>query len=375
MPKLHARKRPLLVALSTTLLAACGGSTTPVDAIADVSADRAADIGTDANADTPRDVAAERASDVGTDANTDVVDIAPADTTTDTSTDADAGPDPYGIYNHDGSDTVTMFTASLTNGSSSFMLNVYVPGSSGTHPVVSLSPGLQQPAVAYRPYGQRLASHGIITLIRDDPGVFVNTTAVTADIVYTIATWLPAQNTSATSPLMGRVDLGHVGLAGHSRGGKGSLIAAEMGLHGTVHAWFGLDPVDSSSFSGGVQARTTLASVGIPTAFLGCSVSSSCSPAADNYLVLYALTPSPSVALTGVGAGHTQLEDPASCAVCGVCTPMGTAATSTVLAYAVRYLTAFFARELLGDTSVGPTFDGAGAPLDIAAGLITRMSR
>ena len=43
---------------------------------------------------------------------------------------------------------------------------------------------------------------------------------------------------------------------------------------------------------------------------------------------------------------------------------------STVLGYSVRYLAAFFARELLGDKSVGAAFEGAGATADVKAGLI-----
>jgi hypothetical protein len=56
--------------------------------------------------------------------------------------------------------------------------------------------------------------------------------------------------------------------------------------------------------------------------------------------------------------------------LCFICTPFGTAANQVVLGYSVRYLTAFFARELLGDVSVGETFDGAGAQADVASGLI-----
>ena len=41
-----------------------------------------------------------------------------------------------------------------------------------------------------------------------------------------------------------------------------------------------------------------------------------------------------------------------------------------MLAYSQRYLTAFFARELLDDASVGATFEGAGALGDVAAGLV-----
>jgi hypothetical protein len=71
-----------------------------------------------------------------------------------------------------------------------------------------------------------------------------------------------------------------------------------------------------------------------------------------------------------------QFEDLANCPLCGfACTPMGTANSQTVLDDAIRYLTAFFARELLGDSSVGPLFQGAGAPADEASGAITIVSK
>ena len=278
-------------------------------------------------------------------------------------------------YDHDGPGTQTTFTSQLTNGASTFTVHVYLPGSPGAHPVVSLSPGLQQPASAYAPYAKRLASWGIVVLVRDDPGAFSPTPGETADIVYTIATWLPAENASAASPLNGKIDLARVGLSGHSRGTQATLVAAENDLKGKVKSWFGLDAVDSSTLSNGAQSRTALPAIGIPTAFIGGSVSSSCSPAADNYEVLYAVAPSPSVKITGVGAGHTQFEDPATCAVCGLCTPSGTADGAVVLAYAVRYMTAFFARELLGDATVGAAFEGAGALADVAAGRVQVTSK
>ena len=53
----------------------------------------------------------------------------------------------------------------------------------------------------------------------------------------------------------------------------------------------------------------------------------------------------------------------------------GTADASGVLTYSVRYLTAFFARELLGDKSVGNAFEGAGAAADVKAGLIQISSK
>jgi hypothetical protein len=154
------------------------------------------------------------------------------------------------------------------------------------------------------------------------------------------------------------------------------LLVAEHELAGKVVAWFGLDPVDNQfGMVPGAFARTDLPDIGIPTTFLGASVTSNCAPAADSYPTLYPLAPSPSVLIVGEGAGHTQLESPDACTACTICTPEGTADPKVVLAYAIRYMTAFFARELLDDASVGATFDGAGGPEDVAAGLVTISSK
>jgi hypothetical protein len=289
---------------------------------------------------------------------------------------ADSATGDPGRYDRDGAETYSTSTASVTNTPRTFTVTVYTPSSAGPHAVVTINPGLAQPAAGYAPYAKRLASHGFVVLLRDDPGPLTSTTDVESDLVYTVDVWLRAQaGADAGGALSGKVDMTRVGLAGHSRGGKTSLLAAERGLKGKVKAWFGLDPVDSNAASGGAQARDFLATIGIPTGYLGASVTSTCSPAADNYAVLYAANPSPSVLITGVGAGHTQLQDPGACVACGLCTPAGTADTAVVLAYAVRYLTAFFARELLGDASVGVAFQGAGAPNDVAAGRVTVASK
>jgi hypothetical protein len=81
------------------------------------------------------------------------------------------------------------------------------------------------------------------------------------------------------------------------------------------------------------------------------------------------------VLITAVNASHTEFELQSACVDCGVCVPMGTANQQVVLAYAVRYLTAFFARELLGVASVGTTFQGAGGTADQAAGLVQITSK
>jgi hypothetical protein len=282
-------------------------------------------------------------------------------------------------FDQNGPIAFTTTTAMVQNGADSFTENIYLPSSAGAHPVVSLTPGLQQPTAAYAPYAERLASYGIVVLVRDDPGLLVQSQIIAADLAYVIATWLPAQNADASSPLHAAVDLTKVGLTGHSRGGQASLLAAEGALLGHVVAWFGIDPDDPGTIDGFTEsselAAKNLGSVGIPTTFLGGQVATFCTPANINYQVLYAAAPSPSVLITAVNASHTEFEVQSACVDCGVCVPMGTANQQVVLAYAVRYLTAFFARELLGVASVGTTFQGAGATADQAAGLVQITSK
>jgi dienelactone hydrolase len=276
-------------------------------------------------------------------------------------------------YGQDGPDAVTMKSFTVSRNGSTFTEIGWIPTSSGAHPVVILSSGLQQPAAAYAPYGKRLASWGVIALLRDDPGILGQTSTVVDDVAYLANTWLAAQNADSSSALFGRVDTGRVGLAGHSRGGQVSLLAAEGALKGSTKAVFGLDPVDGSM--SGATARGAMATIGVPIAFIGettdSSGSSACAPAADNYQVLYTAAATPALAITAVGADHTQFEDPASCSFCTLCTA-GTADGKVVLAYSVKYLMTFFARELNADASIDATLGSAG---DVAAGLVSVQSK
>lgn len=279
-----------------------------------------------------------------------------------------------GRYGSDGPLTGTPVTASVSGGASStFNVTIYIPSGAGPYPTIMLSSGLEQPALAYVPYATRLSSWGIVTILRDDPGVLANTADIVTDVSYIITTWLPAQNTDSSSPLFGKVDATKLGLAGHSRGGYVSLMSAEQGALGKIKGVFGLDPVDTSPSAG-----TALATIGVPLAFIGETTDSTgnnaCAPAGSNYQALYGDAASPITAITANNADHTMFEDSSNCEFCSLCTA-GSADQATVLAYSVRYLTAFFARVLQGDTSVGVTFNGAGAQSDIASGAITLESK
>lgn len=286
--------------------------------------------------------------------------------------DAATGEGPYGS---NGPSSVTTASFQVPSPNGTFTTTGYIPAGAGPFPVVVLSSGFFQTALAYAPYANRLASWGIVTLTRDDPNLGESTPNVVSDVEYTVKTWLAATNADSTSALYGKVDTTRVGLAGHSRGGQIALLSGE-GLQGDIKGVFGLDPVDQST-APDPEARTTLATIGVPIAMIGettDSAASSCAPAADNYQVLYAAASSPAVAITAIDADHTMFEDPAHCSFCTLCTA-GTASQPVVLATAVRYLTAFFARELLGDASVGAAFQGAGASQDEAMGIITLVSK
>lgn len=310
----------------------------------------------------------------GSAAGTDAGSFADASSTTDAAGDAAAGG--YGPYGGDGPASVTTAMLQVPAPNGTFTTTAYIPGSQGAHPVVILSSGFFQTAAAYAPYAHRLASWGMLTLLRDDPNLAEQTPNIADDVAYTVTTWLSATNGDASSALHGQIDTTKIGLAGHSRGGQIALLAAEGGAHGLVRGVFGLDPVDTS-MSGSPQARTQIASIGVPLAFIGETTDSSaqgCAPATDNYQVLYAAAVSPAVAITAIDADHTMFEDPTQCSFCSACTA-GTANAAQVLAYAERYLTAFFARELEGDATVGPAFAGAGANQDVAAGLTQIVSK
>jgi predicted dienelactone hydrolase len=297
---------------------------------------------------------------------------------------ADLAPPPApNDYDQDGpyGSTETMVDVDGPNGW--FTIDVFVPSSTGPCPVVMLSGGLEQPATAYAPYAKRLASWGIATILRDDPGYIGGRPGsppivqLADEISAVVVTWLSGQSVAQpgpNDPLAGRVALDKVGLAGHARGGQTSLYAIETGAKGKVRAFFGIDPVDAHRLNQ-PDARARLGSIAIPTVFLGETTDGNdCTPTADNFQALYAAAPSPSLEITALNAGASQFEDANACAFCGYCTD-GTTAAATVLAYSKKYLTAFFARELNGDAHVGATLDGAGLPADTAAGLVKSTSK
>jgi len=352
--------------LVCVVLAACGGSQTSAEG-----------SGADAGTDGPSSSSSSSSSSGGgttTDSGTSTQDGGGTTGQDGGETPHDAGTGGLDVgagsgakYASDGPVAYTVQHMTLSNAGRSWGESVYLPSTSGLHPVVTVNAGTQQVNAAYAIYGKRLASYGIIALTQDDEGALAPTPNVVDDVTYVITTWVPANLASSA-------DMTRVGLSGHSRGGKATLLAAENALKGKVKAWFGLDPVDVD-FLGSPGALPNIGTIGIPLGFAGATVSSNCSPADANYQVYYAAAAPPDVAVSVEGAGHFDFLDQSQAIAESYCTPEGTIDGTLALDTAAHYLMAFFARELLGDSSVGPAFDGVGAQADIAAGIIAVESK
>ena len=147
-----------------------------------------------------------------------------------------------GKYDADGRHRVSIETLSVPSGNGPFATAAYIPGGRGPFPVVILSSGFLQKGAAYAPYARRLASWGIITLLRDDPTILsdlgqkadlresrpdsidkptltdqINATGMTnriaSDLLYEFDWLAGAANKDPASPLYRKVDGDHIGPA------------------------------------------------------------------------------------------------------------------------------------------------------------------
>jgi dienelactone hydrolase len=89
---------------------------------------------------------------------------------------------------------------------------------------VAVVPGFVSPESSIRQWGPFLASHGIVAVTIGVPGT--DQPNVRATKLLGTLEGLKAENTRSGSPLMGKLDLTRLGLAGWSMGGGGTLIAA-----------------------------------------------------------------------------------------------------------------------------------------------------
>ncbi len=243
------------------------------------------------------------------------------------------------------------------------------------HPVVVLSPGFTIDRKEYTHYGTRLASYGLVAVLQDSGNEFNH--AAYRDGTIALLDWLTSPTGTDATRLMGRLDLTRLGLAGHSLGGKISVLVAAQDTR--VKALFGIDPVDGNTPPALPVVGKIALPTGIPIAFVGETTSEigtpPCAPAGENYAAFYSDAPSPAFAITVAGAAHGDFVDNfALCLTCGFC-PGGTAPKSRTNALAVKYAAAYFLWALAGDARARDYFTSAAFQSDIALGYITFVQK
>ena len=235
---------------------------------------------------------------------------------------------------------------------------VFAPTTGAARPLVIVSPGFQMARAQYASYARHLATWGFVVVLTDyaESGFFLDHEHLARDVPAVID-WALAQ--AALD-----VDGAKIATAGHSLGGKISVLAAAGDARiGAVVAW---DPVDSTNPS---VAPERMASLAIPIAVAGETTNAAggvmpCAPAAENFQQFYAATLGPALALDVKGADHMDWVDDPSCGLCGFCTA-GTAPAELARRVTRRLDVAWLRRYLLADTAMDAWLD---APPEAATG-------
>lgn len=245
------------------------------------------------------------------------------------------------------------------------------------HPLVVFSPGFNIPRSQYTSYADRLASHGIVAVLQTARAEANHTQY--RDDTRKLLDWLITPTGSDAPRVKGLLDGARIGVAGHSLGGKISLLVAAQDAR--VKGVLAIDPVDGGAAP---QAKDQLSMIrlpaGVPLGVLGETLSKSgglmpCTPADRNYEVLYAAAPAPVFAIRFLKAAHTDFVDrPSSgCFACLFCT--GGSGQARTRDLAVKYTAAYFLLALRRQSEVQTYLSGEEFAKDVAAGDVSRQAR
>lgn len=229
----------------------------------------------------------------------------------------------------------------------------------GPFPALVVSPGFQLPRSQYRSMCDHLASWGYVVLLQDyarDGGPFNPPNHQTlADDISLLIDWA----LSAQSGFADRLDESRIALAGHSLGGKVSILATTADPR--IQAVVGWDPVDANPpFPNGSPSVTPelMNGLTVPFATLGELLDSqgmfmSCAPAADNYQQYFenACGAPEALEVTVEDADHMDwIDDRGSCGfTCNACQE-GSADDVQVRLITRRVTTAFLEVHLRAST-------------------------
>lgn len=226
-------------------------------------------------------------------------------------------------------------------------------------PLIIFSHGFLLEGPMYQSYATHLAAHGFIVALPTYPLSLIDPDhrQLADDLLFLLEASL-ASARLPNHPLYGRIDPHAVGVAGHSLGGKISLLAAYQ--DDRIRAAGLLDPVDSGNplYDDPVRYPSVtpemMPSIHIPLLLVGASLGGvagpfpACAPIEENYAQYFEYANPPATEITQRDVGHGQYVDDVGAPLMAVCA-RGEVTDNDVRSAARAYLTAFFLAELYGD--------------------------
>jgi dienelactone hydrolase len=269
-------------------------------------------------------------------------------------------------------------------------LAIYLPVGPGPFPVIIFHHGFQLGVELYASYGQHLATWGYLAILPQMPGVLIGgpNHRELKECLIALIDWVQQNATDPAGPLAGKADQSRLGLAGHSMGGKSSLLAATEDAR--PRAVFGIDPVDAAGgpIPGSPEDYPSVTPelmdrITVPLGLLGETTNATCTgfmcqacaPAEDNFQQYYQYAVSPALEIEVLGANHMSFLDDPNCGyVCSAC-PAGTDDPAQTRLLTRRTMTAFFNVFLRQQQAYDSYLTGAGMAAYVAAGLVTSQSK
>jgi pimeloyl-ACP methyl ester carboxylesterase len=246
-----------------------------------------------------------------------------------------------------GDTPVIAYGIRITNGPSRFPVVIYRPANqSGPLPSVVFLPARSAPEWMYESYGRALASRGFVVAVRGWYSFFRTDPALARD-ARQIASWLIDQKLA---------DPERIGIAGHSMGGKSSILAAlddprfravvAMDPDENGRTWVARGPIG--------RLKAPLLVVGMEVAYKAIRL---CATPDGNYRSFFTHAPPGTIEMTLLGADHVQLMDRPDYFGMGICR-VGTADSTRVRTITRGAAVRFFERHLLGVAADLPSGTG-----------------
>ncbi len=231
-------------------------------------------------------------------------------------------------------------------------LLIFAPDVPRRYAVVLFQHGFVTRNEAYGEILQHLASHGFVVVAPQmyEPGVCAllgrPTAAEEAQLATQLLDWLP----DGLSAVLGYTpEIGRLGLAGHSRGGKIAwlILAADASRAQSVA---GVDSVDGTGGPFGNQPRVVQGpfAFSMPVLVVGTGLGGVCAPAGDNHEQFYAASASPAWHVIVPDYGHADMLDEAAAAAATRFCPGGPDRAG-MRRLTAGLLAAFFRGSLQGD--------------------------